>query len=449
MKINNNDTINHNYYTISDVRRMAQDYSLSQERDRYPIDQRKRQIYVAVPNRDENQDVLKRTIENIGFVNFYANKAYGADFKLNGIILSDQSNEENVKRNKGKLHTARDWLERIYGDSGIAIPNMYHLVLGKHTDEIVGDYASKYFGDVIASNEEPRGKGWNMLMSSLATGRYPDDEVAIIYMDAENEQIGPDQIFAMGWPMYEMESRLKFIKAAFDRYHMEGDLRRLGGRVNASIFKPMIDMYFDNGILPRILYPLSGEIAVRRDALWSINVARMYGVEWAMVLQYLSRYSPHFLDMENEFAEIFLGLNMDQPLGEGKDVPGILEDIGKMANEILPVNNFLLGDTIQKRWGNSREFIKQFKEYQERNRKRLSRHRRNEGEIVKITGGITASNLFNYSRKRVQENMKKLYEEGVTSTDLLYPLSEVRDGIGVTEFDGLLGSMTEARMIIE
>jgi hypothetical protein len=249
--------------------------------------------------------------------------------------------------------------------------------------------------------------------------------------------------------MYDMESRLKFIKAAFDRYHMEGNLRRLGGRVNASIFKPMIDMYSEKGLLPKILYPLSGEISVRRDALWSINVARMFGVEWAMVLQYLSKHSPHFLDMENEFAEVFLGLNMDQPLGEGKDASGILHDIGKMSDEILPVNNHLLGNMIKSHWDSTREFMSEFGSYQNKNRKKLSHHKRKEGEPVKITGGISSGRLFKYSREKVEENTKNLYEDNISPTDLMCSMDDVRNGIGDAEFGGFLGAMTEARKRIE
>jgi hypothetical protein len=173
----------HNFQHIDDVRRMGQD-ALKDDGYHNRNINNKRQIYVIVPDWEEDPKAVNNTIKTIGYASCKAD-SLGIDFLINGIILSDQSGEETVEKNTEALFTAKDWLKGEW-DTDKSIPEIYHFVLGKGTDEIIGDYASDYYGDLLLGGKEPRGKGWNMLMSSLATGRYPDDEVAFIYMDAEN-----------------------------------------------------------------------------------------------------------------------------------------------------------------------------------------------------------------------------------------------------------------------
>ncbi len=441
-------TLAHTYYHISDVCRMAQDRQRSELEAGAPGENYRRQVYVVIPDRDEEPVALSNTVKAIGLTNKYA-KDCGIRFRVRGIIVSDQSKKKNTEENRGMLYTDKDWLERMYGDSGTPIPSIYHLVLGDGIDEIIGDYASKFYGDVIAKEKEPRGKGWNMMVSSLATGRYPDDEVSIIYMDAENAQIGPDQIIAMGWPMYCMDSDVGFVKAKFIRYHMEGDKRCMGGRVNHSVFKPLADMFYENGLLPCIGYPLSGETAFRRDVLWSIEIAQRFGVEWATVLQLLSRHSPHALDLRSEFAEVSLGLNMDQPLGEGKRKRDIMKGIYNMTNQIMTVNNDMIGDFIKETWDTPEAFMNGFGSHQEKNAKRWATKRKGGTEI---TGRIPLNELLTFSRDNVKKKIEELYSddvEGISASDeLLTPLYTVRREIGHGKFDEMIGTMTEKRITI-
>lgn len=438
---NNKTRINHNFLHIDDVFRMASDYHKS-SLDRGYKDE-KRQIYVIVPDFDEDPMAVNNTIKNIGYVNQKA-KSREMDFMVNGIILSDQSPTEKTKENKAALYTAKDWLTRECEPS-TPIPEIYHLVIGEETDEIIGDYASEFFGGYLKSEKEPRGKGWNILISSLATGRYPDDEVGIMYIDAENEQIGPSQIFAMGFPMYIRDSKIKFIKAAFDRYHMESGLRKLGGRVNASVFKPFVNMLSNYGLAPMIRYPLSGEITIRRDVLWDINVARKYGVEWATILQLLSPVSDKMLDMNNEFTEVFLGINMDQPLGEGKSDREILADIANMTDQIMNANNAIIGEYMKGEWDTPDTFMDEFRVEQSEHCGKWSRKFREEGQPVDITGGITLDAMKSTASERIDENIRSLYSGEEFDGDLMASMNDVRENIGYSEFDEFLGSMMDAR----
>jgi hypothetical protein len=436
----------HKFLHIDNVRRMGQYYSGDTGRKIYSPNSN-RQIYVIVPDYDEDPKAVNNTIKNIGYANHKAS-SLGIDFWINGIILADQSGPETVKANKGALYTAKDWLERESGKDR-PIPDIYHLEIGEKTDEILGDYVSEFFGDIISSGPEPRGKGWNMLLSSLATGRYPDDEVGIIYMDAENEEIGPSQLIAMGLPMFYKDSSMKFIKAAFDRYHMEDGKRKLGGRVNASAFKPMINMLSAHGMMPKIRYPLSGEITIRRDVLWDIRFARRFGVEWATLIQLLSPTSENALDVENEFAEVYLGLNMDQPLGEGRSPEEILEKVGEMTDQIMKANNSLLDDEIRKEWDTHEDFINEFKKNQSEHCRKWSREYRKGEKAVEITGGITLDELKEKSLEGVYDNIKRLYSGETFDGELLVSMNSIRNSIGESEFDEFLGSFMDIRKNIK
>jgi hypothetical protein len=252
----------------------------------------------------------------------------------------------------------------------------------------------------------------------------------------------------MGLPMYDAESRVKFIKACFDRYHMEGGKRKLGGRVNASAFKPLVNMLNEHGMMPRIRYPLSGEISIRRDLLWDIDVARQFGVEWATLIQLFSPYSDKRIDAE-EFIEVYLGLNMDQPLAEGKSESGILKGIGKMADQIMNANNSLIGNAIRKEWGKSDDFMEEFGKHQKEHTNKWSRKYREDGQPVEITGGLTLDHLNDMSGRRIEKSMKRLYSREKFDGDLMYPMSNVRENIGHSEFDEFQGSMMDMRKKIK
>lgn len=430
--------IHHTFYHIDDVIKMGQDYT-----SEHGYTGKKRQMYVIVPDYDENPKDVNSTIKMIGYANQKA-KSLEIDFRVNGIILSDQSETKKTRQNRGALYTAKDFLKREC-ESSIPIPEIYQLVLGKETDEIIGDYASKFLGDYLKSEKEPRGKGWNMFISSLATGRYPDDEVAIMYIDAENEQIGPSQIIAMGYPIYNMTSDARLVKAAFDRYHMELDMRNLGGRVNASSMKPFLNMLSERGMMQRIRYPLSGEMTIRRDVLWDIDVARQFGVEWATMLQLISPLSDKMLDMEKEFAEVYLGINMDQPLAEGKSKKWVLDGIGKMTDQIMNANNAIIGDDIKNRWKSPESLMNSFKREQSKHCRKWSRKFRNWGQPVDITGRITLDEVKSRGCERVDDNIRRLYSGDEFEGDLMAPMSRIREDIGDSQFDEFLGSMMDMR----
>lgn len=438
--------LKHNFSTIDHLYTMAQDRYRAESRGEVPNGSNTRAVYVIVPNYEELPESVANTIREIGKVNLEASNIDKINFKVRGIILSDQSRPEIAETNEGLLYTVKDYLDRRYR-TYMRPPHIYHLVLGKKTDEIMGDYASRFYGDIISGKNEPRGKGWNMLVSSLSTGRYPDEDVAIVYVDAENLQIGPDQIMALGWPLYNRDSPVKYVKANFDRFHMEGRNRSLGGRVNHSAFKPLVDMYYKAGLLPSIGYPLAGEEGIIRATLWSIMISRQYGVEWSKVLQFLCPLFDTSIDLETEFLEVYLGLNMDQPLAEGKDTKTILENIDDMTGQIIGANNNLLGNTIRERWKTEKEFMEDFYMNQESHTKRWSRGFTDDRDQT-ITGGLSLDELKSHVGEIMNHNMKELYSDGHFDNDLLTPMNNVKAEIGDRLFNEFVGSMTEIRRTI-
>ncbi len=451
-------TPGHTFYDISSVKRLAKDRQFYRLAGADPDRTITRQVNVIIPNYNEDSIAVFNTLKEAAMVNQWASDN-GINFGVNSIILSDQSDPEKIKMNRGNLFTAKDYLKRLK-KRGVDLPSIYHLVFDKEMDEIIGDFASEYYGHIL-KEKEPRGKGWNMLMSSLATGMYPDDEVALLYIDSENLLVGPDQIFAMGMPMYYMETGdnpekyggVKFVKTEFDRHHMEMGKKYPGGRVNSSVFRPLVCMLHEKGLLPDIGYPLTGEIGITRDSLWKIQVAKKYGVEMATLIQLLSRESPHAIDLRREFAEVFTGWNQDQAIGEGEEPEIALEKLGNMIKQIMPVTNELIGEEFYKeRWESPDDFINDFRKYQEENARVWSRgHVRDDSD--EVTGGIPINDLLDVSLEHVRNSMNELY--GISPSDnryddeLLAQLHSVRTGIGYRKFNNLIRAMGDKKYTIK
>ncbi len=425
------DPIKHNFYTSDDI--LGGEYN--------------RSITVIVPDKDERPDAMSNTIKQIALANHKAREK-GIDFRINEIILADQSDDEIVKKNRGALYTVKDTILQDCQDDGIPIPTIYHLVLGNETDEVIGDYASDFYGDVLMSGPEPRGKGWNMMVSSLGSNKTRSKGgSAIVYLDAENAQIRSRDVISLGLPLYREGSKIKFVKSCFTRYHMEGEKRKLGGRVNNSAFKPLSGMLYDAHVMPRVNYPLSGEVGIDREKLWDISMSKRYGVEWGMLLQLLTPGSNIKLDIDDEYAEVYIGLNMDKPLAEGLSPKEVLKRIGGMIDQIMVENNGLIGQDIKKIWADSNEFMKDFKAYQERSMKRWMNYFES-GKPEEITGNISYSELSECARQRLQENIEHLYNGDVSEGDHLTPLNVVRDGIGDGRFHEFSTAIANRRVPI-
>lgn len=459
----------HTYYNLPTLLEKAYKDS-SKKTDAMKSGLLNREVYVIIPNRDENPLAVYQTIINAGRTNIKA-KNMGIDYRIKGIILSDQSTELSSE-NRDNLSTAKDWLIEEYDGMGMKPPSIYHLDVGEETDEIMMDFAGKYFGDVIGDHPEPRGKGWNLLVSSLSTEKGPDWNKVLLYIDSENLLVNAKHFIGLGWPMYSKLSDVKFTKSTFDRYHMEGGKKKLGGRVNHTVFRPLVRMLHKAGMMPDIRYPLSGEIGIRRDFLFRQPMPMRYSVEMATNLTSLKKGSPLALQPRKEFVEVDLGHNNDQAHGEGKSRQQILKGLGNMARQILPVTLDMIGpDFFTQNWESADQFMDDFSRFQEYHVRKWVRGLGKDRE-ANITGGIDQDELQEFSSRFVERGVKRLFEEKVNDESffenlnkdfkldyglndlesdkdkIMTPLHQVRKEIGYSRFDELIETMSDKRETI-
>lgn len=377
-------------------------------------------VYVIVPNYMENPHIVKRTAEQILQTNAYADYKW-LNFRIEAFILSDQSPINIAKVNRGLLYTAKDVIKRCYGDT----PRMYHLV---HKDKELEGIFMDYLGI-----KPPTGKGGNMFVASLAVSSHPKKNVALLFFDAENEQFAPDNVIALGAPLLSKNfynGKIGLTKMAFDRYHMVGAKKYLGGRVNASVGLPLINMLVDKKIMPPIYYPLSGEVGILRDYWESINIPKSFGIEMGTLLQLLVK---NVIPPER-FLQVYVGMNMDQPLAEAKPKRVIYEKICAMTRDIITTFCNILNSDIKKQWKTKQEFMEAFRLHQQKSVTRWGR------EGLPITGNIEVNTLKERTTRVVEEVIEKFYEGAEEiypdnpNNQILKPINKIREDMGLSQF---------------
>jgi hypothetical protein len=417
-----------------------------------------KELTIIIPDRNEDPEALRATVIQLAMSNFLTGMFHQIDnkhFRIKRIIVSDQSDLRIARSNRGSLYTVRDVLYNTLKEADM--PEIYHLRFDTEMSEIVYDYLGDHLKLVIKDRGRPiLGKGINMALSSLVSSDVTDDGVidhdtVLVFMDAENKAVNYKDPFLLGSPLIYEGSSVLFSKAAFKRYHMDGERRKIGGRVNASLGVPLLHMLIYEGLLPiqkPITYPLSGEIGIDRNLFWSIKIAERYGVETTTLLQLFGKDEKGETMLPEEgFVQVDLGINMDQPLAEGKPPREVLAGVRRMSEDIIYATFQIMGRQIRETWGSSTEFMRMFGEFQRHSIERWMQSH----DTRLITGGIghdelrrtvyavvkeQADNFFleeSFLRKMWREFRETLYhrDEG-----FMPPINGIRDDLG-DKFDEL------------
>ena len=141
------------------------------------------------------------------------------------------------------------------------------------------EIAESFGADTYLSNEIlpdegfKRGKGENLWK---AVHQLKGD--IIVYIDADIKNIHPRFVYGLIGPLIQ-RPEVSYVKAFYDRpLAFSGSVRPSGGgRVTEILIRPLFSLFFPE--LTGIIQPLSGEYAVRRHVLESINFPAGYGVE--------------------------------------------------------------------------------------------------------------------------------------------------------------------------
>jgi hypothetical protein len=390
-----------------------------------------KQLVITILDRNEDPEALRSTVIQLAMTNVLKEIFLGIDrdhFRVQRIIVSDQSDLDIAKTNRGLLYTVSDVLTNMLGKADH--PEIFYF----HFDTEVSEIAYEYLRDPLKIRKEEKGspllgKGINMAMSSLvssdpATGGRGAEDVVLVYMDAENKEVNYRDPFLLGSPLVYEGSPILFSKAAFRRYHMEGERRKLGGRVNASLGVPLISMLIHKGLIPLknpIIYPLSGEIGMERNLFWSMRIAKRYGVETTTLLQLFGKDDKGNTMLPEEcFLQIDLGINMDQPIAEGKPAKEVLRGVRRMSEDIIQSTFQIMGRGIRGAWSSYEEFLEMFEEFQIYSIERWTQSHDN----MLITGGVTHDQLRRVVHGVMREQAENLFAEENLFTRTLRKIRE-------------------------
>ena len=171
--------------------------------------------------------------------------------------------------------------------------------------------------EVLPERGDAPGKG-----EAMWKGLAACDGDVVVYVDADVVDIGPRFVTGLLGPLLT-DPTVTLVKAGYDRpLHLDSQLHpHGGGRVTELLVRPLLATFWPE--LARLVQPLAGEIAARRDLLVDLRFVRGYGVELAMLLDVAAAHGPESI------AQVDLGrrVHVHQPL----------DALGRMAAELLHV----------------------------------------------------------------------------------------------------------------
>lgn len=217
---------------------------------------------------------------------------------------------------------------------------------GDGTAEIARSLGFKVYQhkEILPKYDSYRGKG-DALWKSL----YVLNGDIVVWCDADIKNFKPRFIYGLIGPLL-LEDNISFVKAFYlrplkiDSSYMKGE----GGRVTEILIRPMLNLFYPE--LSKVLQPISGEYAGRREILEQIPFYTGYGVEIGMLIDIYEKFGLDTIAQVNVIRRI----HRNQPLSAlSKMSFGIMqaifqklkyyrkisisEDINKIYNQISRV----------------------------------------------------------------------------------------------------------------
>lgn len=169
--------------------------------------------------------------------------------------------------------------------------------------------------DILPNQGSHKGKGENLWKAI-----YQLQGDIIVYVDADIKNIHARFVYGLIGPLLQ-HPEIKYVKAFYDRPLTTSKNVRVagGGRVTEILIRPLFSLFFPE--LTAIIQPLSGEYAVRREALERIPFPIGYGVE-----------TSHLIDVYRKWGMRSLAqTDLDQRVHRNQST----QALGKMAFGIL------------------------------------------------------------------------------------------------------------------
>jgi len=201
-----------------------------------------------------------------------------------GVALPAKNEEETVgeiikiiKENFVDSHQIIDQLILVDSNSTdrtVEIAKSYGIPVFQASETLVG----------IAKNNNQWGKGDN-----LWKALYLLDTDIICFVDTDIRNFDPRFIYSLIGPLL-MRDDLGFIKGFYRRPIQIGDTMQSsgGGRVTELTVRPLLNTFYPD--LAKIIQPLSGEFAGRREIFESIPFCINYALETCMLIDIYTKY---------------------------------------------------------------------------------------------------------------------------------------------------------------
>jgi glucosyl-3-phosphoglycerate synthase len=185
------------------------------------------------------------------------------------------------------------------------------------TREVAERFGAKVYDSksVLPKQGSYRGKGENLWKSLYAL-----DGDIIVWVDADISNIAPKFVYGLVGPLLEDES-ISYVKAFYERpIRSSGGIAPSGGgRVTEILVRPLFSLFYPE--LARLIQPLSGEYAGRRDLLERLPFSVGYGVELG-----------HLIDVYRNFgAQAIAQVDLDLRVHRNQST----EALGRMSYGIL------------------------------------------------------------------------------------------------------------------
>ena len=189
------------------------------------------------------------------------------------------------------------------------------------TLQVAERYGARVFEskNILPGRGTFRGKGENLWKSLYAL-----QGDIIVWVDADIANIAPKFVYGLLGPLLEHDS-IAYVKAFYERpiRSSSGIQSSGGGRVTEILVRPIFSLFYPE--LARLVQPLSGEYAGRRELLETLPFSVGYGVELG-----------HLIDVYKKFGIGALAqVDLDLRIHRNQST----EALGRMAYGIL--NTFL------------------------------------------------------------------------------------------------------------
>ena len=185
------------------------------------------------------------------------------------------------------------------------------------TLEVASNFGADVYlaSDILPEVGDKRGKGENLWK---AIHQLNGD--IICYVDADISNIHPRFVYGLVAPLIQRDE-VHYVKAFYDRpLNYSSGLRSSGGgRVTEILIRPLFSLFYPE--LTKVVQPLSGEYAARREVLEIIPFPIGYGVE-----------TSHLLDLYEKLGlEAFAQTDLDRRVHRNQTTNAL----GKMSFGIL------------------------------------------------------------------------------------------------------------------